>query len=72
MEATGTVDVSYRGEKILFLESLTVLQESIPISHITHRNKAMATAQRFISGIDVDFLSIPYDNERNINFINKQ
>ena len=71
MEATGAVDVSFRGEKILFLDSLTVLQEYASVSTVTSRNKAISTAQRLIAGIDVDFLNISFDNERNINFVNK-
>ena len=71
MEATGAVDVSFRGEKIFFLDSLTVLQEYASVSTVTSRNKAISTAQRLIAGIDVDFLNIPFDNECNINFVNK-
>ena len=31
----------------------------------------MAVAQRVIAGLDVDYLNIRYDNQRNINYINR-
>ena len=38
---------------------------------ITARNKQEIDAQRLVTGVDVDFLNIPCNNERNINFVNR-
>ncbi|KAK8822372.1 hypothetical protein WA577_005536, partial [Blastocystis sp. JDR] len=62
IEAIGTVDLSLRGEKILALESLCILKD----------NKTVTNAQRYITGLDVDFLNIHCENERNINFVNRK
>lgn len=31
----------------------------------------MICAQRVIAGKEVDYLDIPFDNERNINYVNR-
>lgn len=32
----------------------------------------MVCAQRIIAGEEVDYLDIPYDNQRNINYVNRE
>lgn len=66
------MDLSLRGEKILALESLCILKEFYQSWVVMRSNKTVTNAQRYITGLDVDFLNIHCENERNINFVNRK